>query len=194
MLIDIDYFKGALQIPNLAKDATAFNANYINVYEPEILTKLLGNTLYQNMITNYVSGTPSIWVDLVEGKDYTVTINAVDYTVKWNGLINTEKISLIAYYVYFNYIQQNYQQATGLGIIQSNTENGTIVSPNQKLVWANNECAKLAGSYPYKLIGEPIYTPIETLEASLFYFIANNITDYPNWVYEPFKKINILGI
>ena len=194
MLIDIDYFKGALQIPNLGKDSTAFQSNYMAIYEKEVLVKLLGNTLYQEMIANYVSGTPSIWVDLVEGKTYEVEYNSETYQVKWNGLINDEKISLIAYYVYFNYIQQNYQQATGLGIVQSNTENGTIVSPNQKLVWANNECARLAGSYPYRLIGESTYTPIETLEESLFYFIANNITDYPNWVYNPIKEINVLGI
>ena len=134
MLIDIDYFKGALQIPNIEKDSTGFESNYIDVYEKEILTHLLGNTLYQNMIANYQSGTPSVGVDLVEGKTYTVTINQIDYTVKWNGLINTDEISLISYYVYYNYVQQNYQQLTGLGVGAQNMGNATVIDPNEYVV------------------------------------------------------------
>lgn len=191
MLIDISYFKGALKIPNIDKDPTAFEQNYIAVYEAEILTKLLGNSLYQLLIANYVSGTPSIYVDLVEGKTYDVEINEKTYSVKWNGLINSEKISLIAYYVYFKYLEQNYQQLTGLGVIQANSENANIVSPNAKMVWANNECSKLAGSYPYISDGD---VTANTLEPSLFYFIANNLTDYPDFFYTPFNKINVLGI
>jgi len=192
MLIDVDYFKGALQIPNLDKDTTAFENNYITPYEKEILVRLLGYDLYNQLITNYVSGTPSVWVDLVEGADFTVTKDTVDYTVHWNGLINTEEISLIAYYVYFNYVQQNYQQLTGLGVGSQNMENSQIVHPNQKLVWSNNECVKLAGTYNCITTGENLTS--DSLEPSLFNFILNNLTDYPNWYYTPLETINILGI
>ena len=145
MLIDIDYFKGALNIPNIEKDTDSFNQNYIGLYEPEILTQLLGNDLYQQVLANYDTNTDDKWRDLVEGKTYIVTISGIDYSVKWNGLINSEQISLIAYYVYYKYVDINFQQLTGLGVGAQAMENATIIDPNKKLVWSWNECRKLSG-------------------------------------------------
>lgn len=192
MLIDIGYFKGGLTIPNIEKDASGFENDYINKYEKEILVRLLGNTLYSNFMAGLAAPTiEQKWLDLRDGKDYTITINEVDYTIRWNGLINSEKESLIAYYVYFHWLQRNYHQLSGLGVIDTTTENATKVDPNEKLVWANNECAKLAGEYYHITLGYFEYT---SFEPSLFNFIINNQTDYVGWVYTPLLPINNLGI
>jgi hypothetical protein len=198
MLIDVSYFKGALQIPNIDKDQTAFEDNYITPYESEILTRLLGNDLYQQVLTNYDTGVDDKWKDLVEGTDYEVEVNGVTYDVKWNGLINSDKLSLIAYYVYFNYVKQNYQQLTGLGVSANVQENATIVSPNEKLVWSWNECKRLSGTNVYDnysclQITDQV-TVYNELQPSLFNFINENITDYDNWIYNSLKGMNVLGI
>lgn len=192
MLIDIDYFKGALQLPNIEKDEESFIANYIERYEKEVLIKLLGNDLYQQVIENYDTEVDDKWRDLVEGKDFIVTVSGIDYTVKWNGLINSEEISLIAYYVYYNYLDQNFQQTTGLGVGAQNMANATVITPNKKLVWAWNECRSLSGHYDYVTTGTSLsYTSIEP---TLFNFIINHIEDYTPWVYNPIKQMNVLGI
>lgn len=190
--IDVDYFKGSLQIPNLDKDTAAFESNYIEVFEKEYLIHVLGYDLYAQLIANYNTLTDDKWKWLVEGKTFVVTLSAIDYTVNWNGLINTAKLSPIAYYVYYKYVEQNYQQLTGLGVGAQNNENATTVDPSNKMVWSNNECRKLTGFYQYETTGLDL--TYDSLEATLFNFIINNITDYTNWVYQPINEMNILGI
>lgn len=192
MLHTIDYYKGALQIPNLDKDTTAFENNYMAVYEKEILIKLLGYPLYKEMIDNYNTSVDDKWKHLVEGADFIVTIGGTDYTMHWNGLINTEKISLISYYVWYNYTQQNYQQLTGLGVGSQTPENATVIHPNEKLVWSWNESRKLAGLYDYPMIGQEM--TYNSVELTLFNFLVHNTDDYTNWLYSPMLEMNVLGI
>lgn len=193
MFIDLSYFKGFLQIPNLDKDPDAFEANYIDFYEREILLRLLGYDLYNQFIEGLEDATPAQkWLDLRDGKTFEVTINQATYNVRWNGLINDEKISLLSYYVYFNYIRENYQQATGLGYIESTQENAENVDPNSKLVRVWNKCSELAGRYYFKTTGENLF--YLSTDGSLFNFIYTHLSDYQNWQYEPVKRMNVLGI
>lgn len=187
-IIDITQFKGALSIPNIEKDTEAFEDNYIGVYEPQILKRLLGIDLYNQFKTG-LSDDPieDKWKNLRDGITYEVEVDDVTYTIEWTGVDK-----LIAYYVYYWYVKENYQQLTGLGVINSNAENATKVDPNTKLVWAWNECKKLSGLYDEITTGEDL--TYESIEDSLFNFIINNIDDYTNWVYNPIQLTNILGI
>ena len=193
--IDIDYFKGALQIPNLNRDSTSFEQNYIEYYEREVLIHLLGYDLYNQLINNYDTNNNDEWKRLVEGAKYLVTVDDIIYTVQWEGLKNTRKVSLIAYYVYYWYVKTNYEQLTGIGTINSDAENATKIDPNIKLVWSNNECSMLSGDYEYCLTADDAEKlTYESTENTLFNFIFNNIADYTNWQYKPINKINVLGI
>ncbi len=126
------------------------------------------------------------WTDLADGKDYTVDYNDVTYNVRWDGLRNTVKESLIAYYVYNRYVRANYQQLTGLGVGAQHMENAEIVSPNQKLIWSNNECARLSSD-------------MQLTSPSLFNFLSNavdvdDVPIYTNWLYTPIAEMNMFDV
>lgn len=179
----ISYFRGIINIPFDNKNTSDFEAIYLDYYEGEILVRLLGYTLYKEVVDNYDTNNDDQWKALVEGSDYTVTINDVDYTVKWNGLWNSAKVSLITDYVYFNWLRQNNEQVVGTGTSISQKENADNYDKNFKLVQSYNRCAELGGSEQG-----------HELDATLYNFILNNKDDYPNWVFNELEKTNILGI
>lgn len=180
----IEYFKGLIEIPFDNKDTSEFEAIYIDVYEREILIRLLGYTLYKEFTEGLAEATiEQKWTDLLEGKEYTVTVNEVDYTVKWNGLQNIQKVSLITDWVYFNWLRQNNEQLTGLGVSSANKENATDYDKNFKLVQSHNRCAENAGN-----------DCNNELEPTLYNYLNNHPDDYTNWVFTELEKINVLGI
>ena len=180
----ISYFKGLIEIPFDNKDTSEFESVYIDVYEKEILIRLLGYTLYKEFTEALATGTPDQkWIDLRDGVEYTVTVDQVDYTVKWNGLQNAEKISLITDWVYFNWLRQNNEQLTGLGVSSANKENATDFDSNFKKVQSHNRCAELSGNECN-----------EKLEPTLYNYLSNNEDLYSNWVFKELEKINVLGI
>jgi hypothetical protein len=180
----ITYFKGLIDIPFDNKDTSEFEANYLDVYEKEILTRFLGYTLYKEFTEALNAGSPAQkWVDLLEGAEYTVTVDGIDYTVLWNGLQNSDKISLITDWVYFRWLQENNEQLTGLGVSSANKENATDYDPNFKLVQAHNRCVSLAGNEDN-----------DELAPTLYNFIYNNEANYDKWVFTELETINVLGI
>ena len=146
-------FVGSKSIPNLSKDSTSFNANYIAIYQKEILIKLLGYDLYLAFETGLTAETPdAIWTNLRDGSDY-----LVDSIKKQNPGCK----GIVTNYVYCKYITNNFEQITGLGSTSANSENSTIVSPENKIVNAWNNMIR-----DYYLVA---------------YFINENLEDYPNW-------------
>jgi hypothetical protein len=160
--IDYSYFVGNKSIPNLDKDPTAFDANYIAVYQKEILIKLLGYNLYLAFEAGLdVTPTPlAIWTDLRDGSTYTVdSINTQNPGCK----------DIVANYVYCKYVSANYEQLTGLGSTSANGINATNVSPENKMIKAWNNMYR-----DYYLV---------------YNFISNNESDYPNWDFEYITKM-----
>ena len=96
-IIDSTYFTGEILLTN--KDALATDLTQaINQYEKEILISLLGYKLYKLM-----SASPTVepYKSLIEGAEFDLTFAGITQTLKWEGLKNSAKISLIAYYVYY---------------------------------------------------------------------------------------------
>lgn len=182
-IIDHTYFIGQINVPFDNTSATGFETEYIKPYQREILLRLLGYDLYRRLEQGYQSGTPSIWVDLVEGKEYTVDVQGVEHLVKWNGLKNIDKVSLIAYYVYFKWLRQNNEQLTGTGVSKADKENATDYEKDFKLVAAWNMANDLAGAF----YNDP-------LQASLFNFLKNHKADYEPIVFNMMNQMNPLGI
>lgn len=179
MFIDKTYFTGAINLPGSVLDGTyALISDYITQHEKEILTDLLGYTLYKELAANYdaVSGK---WYDFINGAEYTVG----DYTVKWNGLINSEKISLLSYFTYFHYVRDNVTSTSVIGEVLNIGENATRITPADKLVWAWNQGLELYGS-----------TSNDSLAPSAYNYLKNHEDDFPLWVFTELGPINKFGI
>lgn len=124
-LLDETYF-----IQDISLDDGDYSnlANSITRYEKEILEKLFS---YSNakLLLEYNAGSPQWVLDVVEGKEY--IINGETY--KWIGLINSDKISLIAYYIYYNHLLTIVNNTSAVGNVQAYQENGNIISFGQKI-------------------------------------------------------------
>jgi len=175
-LIDKTYFVHEINIPD--SDYTDLTA-YITRYEKEILMKLLGYELY-TLVAAYDSETsPQRIKDIVEGKEYTVS----DVTIKWNGLKNTDKVSLIAYYVFYNYLKNKTTTTSTLGEVRSTSENSQIASPVLKLTGAWRRLKELYGSFDQ-----------DSLIPSAYNFLKENESDYDEWEFTELGSVNAFDL
>lgn len=171
-LIDATYFTADINIPQGAYNTIQ---EYIDRYEPLCLMQILGNDLYKLVKDYNPSTSPQRIKDLVEGKEYSWG----NWTVKWNGLINGEKISLIAYYVYIQYVsdkQVNFQNVGANVDPNATTATGII----QK---AGGRLRALAG-HSYQSGWEP----------SLWNFLIYHIDVYPEWFCPEYQPPNAFDI
>lgn len=170
-LIDKTYFVKDINIPDSAyNDLDA----YIERYEKEILIQLLGYELWKLVDSN--NGQQPV-ASLINGKEYQV--NGI--TVKWGGLVNKEKISLIAYYVFYQWARNNATFTAMTGERQSNDENAQSASLAQRLshAWMKLEEMAQSTDYPYN---------------SLYMFLSQNQSDYPTWIFTPIGNVNAFDL
>ena len=157
-LIDSTYFINDI---NLNVGEYSDLTQYIDKFEKEVLIGLLGYTLYSEMMAAYAAlpGTPlpEKWDRLING--YTYDYNGV--TIRWNGLINSDKVSFIAYYVYCQYLKAKQFTPAQAGTVQPKNENSVVVDgiANHTAAW--NRFVEL---YEYALI-----------------YLVDNSTDYEGW-------------
>lgn len=74
------------------------------------------------------------WIDLVDGAEFDGK--------KWNGLrysMGTQKISIIAYYVFFYYLKEDFATYSTTGIQVAQSENAISQLPNEKQASAWNK-------------------------------------------------------
>ena len=112
----------------------------IDEREDELLLLFLGQAqkteLYAQFETNgdWKANALQKWKDLVDGADFE--------DKHWNGLryiVGTKKISLIAYYVYFWYLKEDFATYSTTGIQVAQSENAISQLPNEKQVSAWNK-------------------------------------------------------
>lgn len=112
----------------------------IDEREDELLLSFLGQAqkteLYDQFETDGTWKPTALqkWKDLVDGADFD--------TKHWNGLrytIGTKKISLIAFYVYFWYLKEDFSTYSTTGIQVAQSENAISQLPNEKQVSAWNK-------------------------------------------------------
>lgn len=182
-LIDISYFIGERNIPNATVSGSAVGEQltlFINKYEEELLTKVLGYSLYKSFKTGIEAGTPDTkWIALRDGKEYAYH----GKTVKWKGLRITSPVkqSLIADYVYYWFMYNNATQTAAMGEVKTAAENAASVSPGLKMEIAWNEMSKRIDE--------------------LVCYLDTSIEDYPEWkdqdkhcVLSEFRPINTFNI
>jgi hypothetical protein len=199
--IDSTYFVGEIAIPQAANDTALAQA--ITQYEKEILISLLGYKLYSLLIAACPSGVPSgVYVDLVNGAEFTHTFNGEDVTLKWEGLKNSVLQSLIAYYVFYKYVERDVTRLYGTGISMATVKEGwERVSPADKLCAVWERMRTLYGKIPPEY--KPVYTrpvtgsnlpSVFNSDPSAYNFLFANKTDYPDWIFTPLWNINVFGI
>lgn len=218
MITKHSHFKGDIHIPNV--EDTAPNSNllgnatsldlFIDECESDVLTQCLGYSLYDEFINQFnESGelkeeAPEKWNDLLNGKEYQVD----GKNVKFRGLTfkqgNLDR-SLIAYYVFYQFLENDESSYTGTGIKKEKSKNSENASAAPKAIKAWRKFYKLTvGDFDNpKIIEKSNGTGIDWLGGnsgvkSLYQFIQdmNNIdpSTYPNWSPYPFENINTLGI
>lgn len=138
-LIDSTYFRNSISIPVGAySDLTQF----IEQHEKDVLILMLGYELYTEMMAAYAAfiavpstPLPTKWANLINGVSYSYG----GQNLRWNGLINSDKVSFIAYYVYCQYLKAKqfpYQQT---GAVQPKNENSLPADgiANHTAAWNN---------------------------------------------------------
>lgn len=175
-LIDSTYFVRDINLPaGSYNDITAS----ITRYERDILIQILGYDLYKLVAAYNVNTSPQRIKDIVEGKEYLEG----DYYVKWNGLVNSEKVSLLAYYVYIQYVKDHAVDFQNVGAIAANLENGVNVGPGLLIQRASVKLRELVG-----YSGNDIYAP------SLYNFLIAYESTYPEWLFSEVKFENYFGL
>ena len=200
MFIDSYYFVGEINIPNIDKNATAL-AQTIGQYEKEILIHLLGYKLYSLLMADCTNGEPEgqIYKDLVDGAEFTIPES--DVMVRWEGLRNAEKQSLIAYYCFYKYVERDVTHLSGTGVIMTPSGKGNRASSVNKMCNAWERMRVLYGIIPPNF--KPFFqNPVKggslpctfNYEASAYNFLFANRSNYPDWIFTPQWNINAFGI
>lgn len=172
-LLTLPYFRGTNPDCVLLEGQYNTIQAHIDRYERDILIQLLGYVLAKLTIA-YSDASEQRIKDLVEGKEYQVN----GHTVKWNGLLNDERVSLLAYYILI-------QSVTNRAIAFENvgTVSDQVVSPAGFIIDKGLRLRELAG-YPRQ---DP-YAP------SLYNFLYNHQSIYPEWVFNEYRAANIFSI
>ena len=145
-------FVGDRNIPNLNKDLTSFEANYNTPFQKEILIKLLGYDLYLAFEAGLIEPTVlQKWIDLRDGSTYVV--DGINYQ-------NLGCKDMVAYYVYCKWLSNNYEQITGIGVINTTSDNAINITPENKMTIGWNKMVDLYNN--------------------VYDFLKENETDYPN--------------
>lgn len=204
--IDASYFVGEINIPNVsASGVSAGLTQSIAQYEKEILISLLGYKLYSLLIADLDGdGLPQTakYTNLVDGAEFTHTIDGEDITLMWGGLKNAQKQSLIAYYVYYKYVERDITHLSGSGISMSPEGKGwKRASSVNKMVSAWERMRELYGKLP---VGNRVYytkpltfdniVDVYNYDPSAYNFLYANKDDYPDWIFTPQWNINAFGI
>ena len=188
-LIDETYFIGEISLPAQVLTGTLADIDpYIVKYEREALIELLGYTLYKQLKAEIDAASYTTkWDRLVNGHEYNITYLGDTHLVKWNGLINTDLVSLLADYIYYHYVKFHVTHSSGLGELVASAENAAKVSASQKMTNAWNRFIELRG-----IPGEPEINP--TCYNFLNEFKDDATNGYDPWLFTILKLTNTFGI
>jgi hypothetical protein len=188
-LIDYTYFFGEINLPGSALSGDYADIDdFIEKYEKEALIHLLGYTHYKELKAEIDAASYSTkWSRLVNGHEYTINYLGKDQLVKWNGLINTDKDSLLAYYIYYSYVKFHVTHSSSVGEVLMKVENGDRFSISSKLVNAWNQFIMLRG-----MVGDQDIEP--TAYNFLNEFEDDATNGYDKWMFKELERMNTMGI
>lgn len=216
-LIDATYFeKGLLYIPNNTDMNTApvgspTNQTDLDVfianYEREFLLNALGITLYEELqIAIPLIEEPANlkWKNLINGVTYT---NSDGVKKRWDGLLGFNKQSVIAFFIYTEYLRNYNETFATTGVVRNESKNAISYSATPKFVKAYNEFLLEYQSgdnaipvlYMNQFGTEGIdWYASERTKVSLYQFLidSNDLdeTAFPDFEFKFYREINSFGI
>lgn len=196
-LITNDYFINDIALPNLDEIQNTFE-DVLDRYQEKYMRDLLGYQLYKLFDAAVLGGEPydSEWDALINGAEFSFEFCGETVTELWNGLVNSEEISLLSYFTYYEQRQNSLSTTTSINEVQGIPENAVKINDSRKMVIAYNKGLELYGEVPL-LSGFNKYS--DTYEyyndkPSAFNFLNANRVNYPNWVFKPLLRANTFGI
>ena len=102
--------------------------------------------------------------------------------MKWNGLLNSEKVSPLAYAVYVEWLR-NTATVSNIGVVAGATENGTLLPIASEIQRASSLARELFG-----------YAGQDAYAGSLYNFLTKYLSDYPEWIFNEYRMLNSFGI
>ena len=160
MIIDETYFVRRLNLPQKGNpEGLAEILSFIEQYEAEYLQCVLGRELWQAFTDGTDgSGIPAQrWADLLDGKDFTYK----KCMHNWTGFKPDDKLSPIANYVYYQYVDNKIAEFVLTGVVVSSTDKNRTVAATYRLVDAWNRMVDM--------------------NKDLYRFLKQNQVIYPEW-------------
>lgn len=215
-IVDTTYFeKGALYIPN-NKDINAAPTGsptnetsldfYITEYERVVLLNALGVVLYTELQLALVDlpNADQKWKDLVEGTTY---VNSSGITKSWDGLQGFNKQSLIAFFIYTEYLRNYNETFATTGTVRNDSKNATNYDATPKYIKAHmnfiekyqaeNTATPIAYANKFGTGGLDWYGS-ENVQVSLFQFLTDSneleATKFPDFSFKFYTTQNSFGI
>lgn len=214
-LIDSSYFVGEIDIPNIDERPNTIEFN-IEKFEKEFLICLLGRELYDDFIEGLEEATPEQkWLDLRDGANFDLEYCGKTIPMTWEGLVNTEKFSPIAFYVYYKIRLEELTTVTGSAEVAAEHENSVRANARRKMVNAWNRMLDMYGEiryddksfdyngYSYNVFPRYFINCFDKYsdvydtyndKPSVFNFLNSRREDYPGWIFSEKKKLNEFGI
>jgi len=204
-LINEANFTRELSIPNLtsSQSGNATELAYYGDEKPRLLLQMsLGNVLFSQLDSQVTSGVlnplaDQKWKDLVNGVTYDGKV--------WKGLNYQEgsfKISLLAYYTYWNWVNDSYSSN-----FQIQAKNADNINPTSTLVDVWNKFLEMYQGVNYNCIPRVSYVHGATFVdyfgnqnsnyVSLLQFLKDNPTNYPDaqlYTFDNLSNSNSLGL
>jgi hypothetical protein len=226
-LIDSSYFeKGNLFIPN-NKDVNTSPVGsptnesdldfFVVEYERQFLLNALGITLYEELQVALLklpfsedTNPPSLltasqkWVDLVNGITYT---NPQGVKKRWDGLKGFNKQSVIAFFIYMEYLRNYNERFTTVGVVRSDAQNATNYDATPKYIKAYQTFLEQYQSdvttNPVAMVNEFSSVGLdwfgsEKANVSLLQFLTDSndldATAFPDFEFKLYREQNSFGI
>jgi hypothetical protein len=171
-LTDRTYYKNEINLPESKYDDLP---DFITRFEKEFCEKVFGYGLAKLILAYDVAhpdNSEQRIRDIVEGKEFTEGA----YTFKWNGLINDDKKSPIAYYVYCEYLRTKITHTSTSGEVANKVEASNPAETNMKIQYAWQQMSDLLGNVTASL-------SYQEYNNSLMNFMRKYYNDYPDWVF-----------
>jgi hypothetical protein len=190
-LITVDYFIREINLPgNVLEGELADITPYITQYERLALISLLGYPLYKSLKVGIDAGDPYEevrWKRLITGHEYTVTYQGAETTVKWNGLINSEIRSLLAYFIFYYYLKFHSTITSSRGSLLANSENAQAFAPGQAMVNAWGFGLDLYGKTTDDLVTPTAFNFLDK-------FKDDETDGYDGWIFTHLGSLNTFSL
>jgi hypothetical protein len=160
--------------------------------------------LYVDTAGNLKSTTPTKWLNLVNGVEYTKD----GKTFYFEGLLVKEgafRKSLLANYVFYHWLYYNQSTMSGVGEVILNAKNAININSTQRMVSVWNDFIEMyQGKQSQYHYSEYYHRGIKVVDwlgnntndyyVSLVKFISDNEEDYPDAALKLFNSKNQLGL